>query len=168
MKKIGLIIPFLFLFAKIIYSQTIIFSESIGSVAGTTTIAAHEAANGFDNDNFTMTQGGVTNPADIRATSVSTGYTVASGLANVWFTNTNAEYGFAIEGIDASAYTNLNVQFGYRKESAISLPTLALDYWNGTNYVNVPFTFNETTNASTGWYLSPIINLPETAQINGL
>ncbi|MCU0608082.1 MAG: hypothetical protein MUF78_11870, partial [Candidatus Edwardsbacteria bacterium] len=149
------------------FSDTI-FTESMGTVASTTTISVHESNNGFDNDGYTMTQGGATNPGDIRNTSASTGYTGASGLANVWFTSTAAAYGFAIEGIDASAYTSLTVQFGYRKESASALPTLALDYWNGSSYVNIPFTFNEAANASVAWYLSPVINLPSAAQISGL
>jgi hypothetical protein len=32
----------------------------------------------------------------------------------------------------------------------------------------VPFTFNEAASAAVGWYLSPVINLPSGAQINGL
>jgi len=150
------------------WGQTTIFTETMGTVASTTTIATHEANNGFDNDGYAMTSGGATNPADIRETVVSSGYTGASGAANVWFTTTNAAYGYAIEGIDASAYTSLNVQFGYRKESASALPTLAIDYWNGTEYVNVPFTFNQAAVAATGWYLSPEINLPIGAQISTL
>ncbi|MEI7898495.1 MAG: choice-of-anchor D domain-containing protein, partial [bacterium] len=148
--------------------QTTIFTESIGTVGSTTTIAAHETANGFDNDGYTMTSGGATNPADIRNTSVSSGYSGASGSANVYFTATNAAYGFAIEGIDASMYSSLNLQFGYRKESASVLPTLALDYWNGSAYVNISFTFIEAAGATAGWYLSPIINLPSGAQISTL
>ena len=149
------------------WGQTV-FTESIGTVTGTTTIAVHETANGFDNDGYTMNQGGAAMPADIRATSVSSGYTGASGLANVYFTSTANSYGFAIEGIDASLYTSLKVQFGYRKESATVLPTLVLDYWDGSAYVNVPFTFNEAANAVVAWYVSPIISLPAGAQISTL
>lgn len=145
-----------------------IFTETMGTVTAETTIAAHETANGFDNDDFTMTSGGITDPANIRATSASTGYTGASGLANVFFTGTAGERGFAIEGINTANYTDLKLQFGYRKEDGSSLPTLAVDYWNGTAYVNVPFTFAEAANAATGWYLSPAISLPSAAQIDGL
>ena len=150
------------------WAQVTIFTESMGTVSSTTSIAAHETANGFDNDGFTMTNGGATNPADIRATSPSSGYSGASGSANIWFTSTNAQYGFGIEGIDASSYISLSIQFGYRKESSSALPNLAIDYWNGTSYVNVPFTFNEAANASTGWYLSPVVSLPVGAQISNL
>lgn len=146
----------------------IIFTETMGTVTANTSIAIHEAANGFDNDNLTMTSGGITDPADVRTTSTSTGYTGASGNANIFFTSTAGERGFAIEGINTANYTDLKLQFGYRKEDGSSLPTLAVDYWNGTAYVNVPFTFAEAANAATGWYLSPEILLPAAAQIDGL
>lgn len=157
----------LLLISSSLIAQTTIFTESMGSVTGTTTIATHEANNGFDNDDFTMTNGGATKDADIRNTDPSTGYSGASGLANVYFSS-GGEPGFAIEGINAFGYTNLKVQFGYRKENSQQLPTLQLDYWNGTEYVNVPFTFNEASNAPVGWYLSPVIDLPFAAQRNDL
>jgi hypothetical protein len=139
----------------------------MGTVGGTTTLAAHETANGFVNTSLTMTQGGVASPADLRATTVSSGYAGASGGANVFFTGTGT-LGFAIEGINASSFTSLSLQFGYRKESASVLPTLTVDYWNGTSYVNIPFTFTQLATATTGWYLSPVIPIPSAGQINGL
>jgi hypothetical protein len=146
-------------------AQVTIFTETMGTVGGTTTLVAHETANGYDNDSYTMTNGGQGN-SDIRTTNNSSGYTNpnASGLANVFFTGTGT-LGFAIEGIDCSAYNTLTLVFGYRKESASVLPALTLDYWNGTAYVNVPFTFNELPGAATGWYKSPVISLPAGAQI---
>ncbi|MBS4012262.1 MAG: Ig-like domain-containing protein [Bacteroidetes bacterium] len=156
-------------FCSIVFGQTVVFSESMGTVGATTTIAVHEANNGFDNDDLTMTDGGAAGAADIRATSISAGYAGASGGANIWFAAAESPVrGFAIEGINASSFTNLKVQFGYRKESGTVLPTISLDYWNGSEYVNVPFTFNEAAGATAGWYLSPEISLPAAAQINGL
>ncbi len=143
-----------------------VFSENLGVPGGTTSIAAYS---GWQNNGaYTFTSGGATNPADVRATTLSTGYTGASGGGNVWFTTTNADYGFAIEGVNALAYSALNLQFGYHKESASQLPALALSYWNGSAWVNVPYSFNEAANASVAWYLSPVITLPSGAQINGL
>jgi len=158
-----------FFCAPTVFGQSpVITQETMGTVGGTTTLAAHETANGFVNTGLTITSGSATNPADLRATSVSSGYTGASGGANVFFTSTNAQYGFAIEGIDASAYTSLSLQFGYRKESATVLPTLAVDYWNGTAWVNIPFTFSQAANAAVAWYQSPAISIPSAGQINGL
>ena len=158
-----------FFCAPTVFGQSpVITQETMGTVGGTTTIAAHETANGFVNTGLTMTSGSATNPADLRATSVSSGYTGASGGANVFMTSTNAQYGFAIEGINASAYTSLSLQFAYRKEVATGLPTLAVDYWNGTTWVNIPFTFTQTATASVAWYQSPTISIPSAGQINGL
>jgi hypothetical protein len=149
-----------------VQAQTTIFSENLGVPTGTTAITAYT---GWQNaGTLTYTNGAATNSADVRATNASSTYTGASGGGNVFFTATSGEYGFAIEGINASTFTSLNLQFGYRKESGTALPNLALDYWNGTAWQNVPFTFTEAANAATGWYLSPVINLPAAAQISGL
>jgi len=151
------------------WGQTNVFTpETIGTVGGTTAIATHNTNNGFTNSPMLqMTNGGAAGNADIRQTNISSGYPGASGGANVFFTGSGT-LGFAIENIDASAFVNLQLQFGYRKEAAAALPTLNLDYWNGSAYVNVPFSFNEASSATAGWYLSPVINLPAAAQINGL
>ncbi|MFZ4613808.1 MAG: hypothetical protein ACOYNH_09015, partial [Bacteroidia bacterium] len=70
-------------------AQVTIFTETMGTVGGTTTLVAHETANGYDNDSYTMTNGGLTN-TDLRSTNASTGYTNpnASGSANVFFAAT--------------------------------------------------------------------------------
>jgi hypothetical protein len=160
-----------FFCAPTLFGQSpVITKETMGTVAATTAITAHETANGFINTALTMTNGGAAASADLRATSVSTTaptYTGASGSANVFFSGTGT-LGFAIEGIDASAFTNLQLQFGYRKESATVLPTLAVEYWNGSAWVGLSYTFNEITTTAVGWYLTPVIALPAGAQIAGL
>ncbi len=168
--KTQLILVLFFLFSLNNFSQTTIFTETLGTVGGTTSIAAHETANGFDNDIYTMTSGGATNPADLRATSASTGYAGASGGANVWFTTTNAQYGFAIEGIDASPYTNLTIDFAVRKEGAsgTAFATFNLDYWDGSSYQPVTLSGLPTSANGAGWYLISGITLPAAANISGL
>jgi len=166
----AVLISGLFCAPSLFAQSPVITKETMGTVAATTAITAHETANGFINTALTMTNGSAASSADLRATSVSTTaptYTGASGSANVFFSGTGT-LGFAIEGIDASAFTNLQLQFGYRKESATVLPTLAVEYWNGTAWVAVSYTFNETATTAVGWYLSPVIALPAGAQIAGL
>ena len=154
---------------------TTIFRETMGSVSATTTIAAHETANGFDNDGYTMSSGGAANPADIRATSTSSGYTdpagnSASGLGNLWFTSTSAEYGFGVAGIDASGYDYLMLSFGYRKESGTANATLAVQWstnagssWSSVTVSNLP-----AAGAATGWYMVSNLYLPSEACQAGL
>lgn len=159
MKLLGCFLAVVVLVGARATAQSTIFSETMGTVGVTTTIAAHESANGFDNDGLTMTGGGAASPADIRATSVSAGYTnsaglPASGLANVFYT-AGAERGFAIEGINASSYSDITVEFGYRKEAANSNSTFAVEWstnsgaaWSAVTVSNLP-----AANAGTGWYL---------------
>ncbi len=172
MKIRFLLSAFAVFFYNVSIAQAIIFAESMGTVSSNTAIALHETNNGFDNDAYTMTSGGATLPADIRNSMPSSTYLDATGAGNVWFTNTNGQHGFAIEGIDASTYNNLTLQFGYRKESASVHATFRVEYWNGTSWINVANTaatlFNEAANAGTGWYLSRVLSLPAAAQINGL
>lgn len=142
-------------------AQTVVtFTETMGTVSATTAIASHETANGFDNDGFTMSNGGAAGTADIRATNVSTGYTGASGAANVFFTGTGT-LGFAIAGISTTGLTGLTMQFAYRKESATVLPVLAFEYSvDGTTWTPVTYTFSQAANVAVAWYLTPVINLP--------
>ena len=146
-----------------------IFSENMGTPTGTTTIAA----NTFQNKGvLTYGQGGQASPADVRSTSVSSGYSGASGGGNIWFTTTSGAYGFSIEGINASASTQLQLTYGYYKTSASAHAAFSVDYWNGSSWVTVADTastlFIESASASLGWYAAKALSLPAGAQINGL
>ena len=167
---------FTFLISQNSFSQNTIFSENMGVPTGTTSISTYATGNApttFQNKGvLTYSNGGVTNAADMRATSISSGYTGASGGGNVFFSSTNGTYGFSIESINSAAYNSLNVQFGYRKESATLLASFSVDYWDGVAWVTTANTaatlFNEAATAATGWYLSKQISLPIAAQIDGL
>ena len=156
--------------------QSTLFSENMGTPSATTTIAAYASGTApatFQNKGtLTYSNGGALTPADVRATSVSSGYTGASGSGNVFFTSTSGEYGFSIESINAAAYSNLTLQFGYRKESATAQATFSVEYWDGLAWNVIANTsanlFNEAASAAVAWYLSKPLSLPAGAQINGL
>lgn len=150
------------------WAQTV-FSENMGSPTGTIAITA----NTFQNSGtLSFSNGGQSNSADVRTTSASSGYTAASGSGNVYFSSTSGAYGFSIENINASTYTGLELQFGYKKESSSSHASLSVDYWDGTSWVTIANSaanlFNEAANASAVWYLSKALSLPSGSQINGL
>jgi hypothetical protein len=152
-----------------------VFRETMGNVGSTTTIAAHETANGFDNDDYTMSGGGAANPGDIRATSASSGYTdplgnAASAQGNVWFTSTSADYGFGIAGIDGSGYDHQLLSFGYRKESASANATFAVQWStnSGTSWVSITVSNLPAAGAATGWYMVSNLYLPPEASRAGL
>jgi hypothetical protein len=149
------VLVFVLYFFHFNFFSQIIFSESIGSVASTTTIATHETNNGFDNNAFTMS-----GTADIRATTVSTGYTGASGNANVFFTSTSG-LNFQISGISTVGYSNLSLTFGaYKSTNASDFSDFLLEFSSdGTNYTNVAIPIQPTGTGTSNWRLISV-NLP--------
>jgi hypothetical protein len=87
----------------------VVFHETMGSVSGTTFIGTHATANGFDNDDLSFS-----GTADLRSTAVSSGYSGASGGANVFFT-TNGTASFEISGINTTGLMALELSFGILK-----------------------------------------------------
>mgnify|MGYP003345108378 CR=1 FL=1 len=124
-----------------------VFSESIGTVGGTTAIATHETNNAFDNDNFTMS-----GTADIRSTSISSGYTGASGGANVYFA-TNGTASFQIEGINTTGLTGLSLRFGQYKNSTTSNGSelVVETSTDGVNYSPLSMTAMPTGTGTAAW-----------------
>jgi len=140
-----------------------VFRETMGTpTAGTTTLAEHEANDGFDNDAYAMSDGTADNPADVRTSIASAGYVdpagnAASGGANVFFPTNGltGTAGFAIAGIDSRGYEQLALSFGYSKESAATNMGFSVDWstdggatWNPVAVSNLP-----ANNAATNWYL---------------
>lgn len=126
---------------------TPIFTERVGSVGGTTSIADHETADGFDNDQFTMS-----GTADIRNTTQSSGYTDASAYANVFFTNTVGRY-FLIEDINTSEYTCLMLSLGHYKSTTAGNNELDIDVSSdGLSWSSLSYT-RPTGDGTANWIL---------------
>jgi len=146
-KKTLYLIYLLLACTHIMWSQTI-FSENMGNPSSTTSIAN----NVFENNSLTYSNGGQSNSADVRSTNPSNGYNGASSGGNIFFSSTTGTSGFSIEGINASNYNSLTLQFGYRKESASAHCPFFVDYWNGSAWVVLANTetalFNEEANAT--------------------
>lgn len=87
-----------------------ILMEGMGTV-NATSIAAHESADGFDNDSLTMSGN-----AEVKTTAASN-YIGASGGSNVYLLDNTSAF-FQIAGIDTSAATSLVLSFGLGKEAA--------------------------------------------------
>lgn len=152
------------------YTQSQVFlSENMGSPSATTSIGTNIFQN---NGIITYSNGSQTNSADVRNTSPSSGYTNASAGGNVFFSASTGYYGFSIENINAADFSNLSIEFAYRKESATSHATFSVDYWDGNSWVilanNATDLFNELPNATAKWYVSKSLTFPSNAQINGL
>jgi hypothetical protein len=142
------------------YAQA--FTESMGSVGSTTAISTQEAANGFDNDAFTMT-----GTADVRNTSASSGYTGASGAANIFFTNSGSRT-FQIAGINSSGIANPVLSFGILKSTTASngsdfIVELSTD---GVTYSAVSFPALPTGSGTAVWRLRTVTSaIPQAANL---
>ncbi|HMP73765.1 MAG TPA: hypothetical protein PKE55_10935 [Kiritimatiellia bacterium] len=148
---------------------TTVFYETMGTVSSTTPINAHQNNGGFDNDQLVFTNSSLAQPADIRQTSISSGYTnaanqVASGGANIFFSmaNPNPSRDIVIQSIDASQFTDLELSFGYRKEIANSFTSSdMIVMWStnsGSSWFNIPVTL-PAFDAPQGWYLIGPVSL---------
>lgn len=117
-----------------------IITESLGTVSGNTSIAAHEAGNGFDNDDLTYSGTG-----DLRITTPS-----PSGGANVFLTASPATpRTFIIGNLKTNAaVTSITVDFSAFKSISAANNDLVVDYTvNGTTYLD-PQVVNITTGSS--------------------
>jgi hypothetical protein len=126
------------------FGQTI-YTENMGTGTGTLAITATPFQN--------ATPIAYTGTADTRATSVSAGYSGASGERNVFITNTAGKY-FQIDNINTSAYTSANIQmsFGYNTSST-SIAQLVIEQSVNSGTTWTPITFTPT---ATGWTLVTI------------
>ncbi|MCC6458984.1 MAG: choice-of-anchor D domain-containing protein, partial [Saprospiraceae bacterium] len=131
------------------YTPIAVFTETMGTVTATTTIATHEANNGFTNDGFTMSGTG-----DVRNSNASSGYTGASGAANIFLSNTGGPTTFLVSGINTTLYnsTSLSLSFGvWKNQIASDGSDLAVEVSSdGTNFTPLTFTALPTTTAI--WY----------------
>ncbi|MFN8155341.1 MAG: hypothetical protein U0Y08_13700 [Bacteroidia bacterium] len=113
-----------------------VFYESMGTVTATTTIAAHETANGFLRDDLTMSGNG-----DVRVTQISSGYAGVSGQANVFITNIVGR-NYVISDINTSGRSNLSLSFGvYKSTTAATGADFKVQVSSdGVNYTDLGFT----------------------------
>ncbi|MDR0207370.1 MAG: chitobiase/beta-hexosaminidase C-terminal domain-containing protein [Bacteroidales bacterium] len=143
MKKILSFFMMMILFG-IINAQTVtVFSENMGntSVVGNIPIATHT---GFQNYGILT----FTGDTDVRSTTVSAGYTGASGGNNVFITNQQNRY-FTISGINTSGKTDLGLSFGFWKQGNATNPITSSQF-----IVEVATDYNPTTNTGTFSQLS--------------
>lgn len=135
-------------------------TETMGNVGGTTTTATHEAANGFDNDPYTMT-----GSADVRNTTPSNGYSGASGGANIFFASTSGRT-FKIEGINTSAITAPELSFGIFKSGTLTNSDLLVLEVSSDGVVYTTLDYSLSNGSGGAWYLMNAKgNIPSTSNL---
>jgi len=136
-----------------VWGQVTIFSENIGTGTGTQTIAATT----FQNSSLVFSGTG-----DTRTTSVSSGYTGASGGKNVFITNTIGT-DFVISGIDTSAYTSLTLTFGELKSATSTANLLVVEVsTDGSSYTALSYS---RTDGAVWALISPTGTIPSTSNL---
>lgn len=120
------------------FAQTI-YTENFGTPTGTTSITAYATGTPpatFQNSSPIVYSG----TAEVRVTSVSSGYSGASGSGNV-FINAVAE-NFQIDGINTSGYSTANLQlsFGINTPTAVTNVLTVEVSTNGTTWTPVTYT----------------------------
>lgn len=146
------------------------FTESMGEGASSPYPTILEWT-GWHNPDLTITDGGSNDLPVVSAGAASVGaaipfYPEGSRGNNILF-NPGSEKGFVMSGIDASAFKNIQLAFGYRKDAQETKSVLDVYYSIGTDWVKLDYDFLEETDP-VSWYRSPAINLPEEAQVNNL
>jgi endonuclease/exonuclease/phosphatase family metal-dependent hydrolase len=137
----------------------LVFHENMGTVSATTSIATHETNNGFESDSLTMSGTG-----DVRITATSSGYTDASGGANIFLTNTVGR-AFQIAGINTIGRSNLQLSFGlFRSNTAVNGSELQVRYsTDGVNYTSL--TLAPITGTSVWTYVTVTGTIPQTSNL---
>ena len=112
-----------------------VFRETCGHVEENTTLADHVAADGFDNAHVLVNDGGAEQAADVRTSRASSGYEdpcghSASGEANVFFTSSPGDYGFAMHNIPVEPDGEYFLGYGYRNESSTSTIDFTVEWSN--------------------------------------
>jgi len=126
---------------------TTVFSENVGSPAGTTVYASYT---GWQN-NGTLT---FTGTGDVRSTTPSTNnYTGASGAGNVFLTTNATSKTLIIGNINTVGYSSLNLAFGLFKSTTASNGTeLSVEVsTDGVVYTALTFPALPTGSGTANW-----------------
>lgn len=161
-KAFRLVLPAMLISAMSASAQT---SESMGTVTGTTTVAAHEAANGFDETGLTYSASG----ADVRNTnpSVTTDYAAASGAANI-FIDGGESFTISNLGTNACGGSVITMTFGLRKSTnASNGSNMIVEYSTngGVSWSGLSFTALPTGSGTSRWYERSVTGIPVTCNL---
>lgn len=156
-KAFRVVLPVMLLSAM---SATAQITESVGTVSSTTTVAAHETANNFDEDGLTYSASG----ADVRNTnpSVVTDYAAASGAANI-FIDGGESFTISNLGTNACGGSVITMTFGLRKSTnASNGSNMIVEYSTngGVSWTGLSFTALPTGTGTSRWYERSVTGIP--------
>lgn len=158
-KALRMLLPAMLLGTMSVSAQ---ITETMDTVATTTAIGTHETNNGFDNDSLIFSGTG-----DVRMTTPSTGYSGASGGANV-FLNTGKNFVIKRLGTNTCAGGTITMSFGvFKSTNAENGSNLKVEYSTdgGSTWTNLSFTALPTGSGTSHWYLRSVSGLPVTCNL---
>ncbi|MFZ4930263.1 T9SS type A sorting domain-containing protein [Chryseobacterium sp. Mn2064] len=140
------------------FAQTTIFSENLGAGGNGVAITAYT---GWQNNAPIVYSG----TSDVRNTNASSGYAGASGSGNILF-NASSDT-FIINGIDTSAYSDIQLSFGHFKNSnATSTELVVAVSTDGSNWTPLTYTRASGTGTANSWVLiNPTGTIPATSNL---
>jgi hypothetical protein len=140
------------------WGQTTIFTEAIGTCCSTTNTSI--ALTTFDNSGLIFS-----GSADTRTSTVSSGYTGASGGRNVFITNIVGR-DFMISGINTTGYSSLALTFGHHKNTTASNNELMVEVSSdGINWTALSYSRATGTGTATWALITPTGIIPATANL---
>lgn len=158
----------LILFAFVGFGQYTLFNESVGTTAPNNppypSVTVYTGWITSLTFGATISASPLMSESDVRTTTVSTGYTGASGGSNVFITNTIGK-NFQISSISTIGKFNLKLSFGALKSTTPSnMSELILEFsTNGTTYTSLTIPVQPTGPGTAVWRLIPPISLPSSA-----
>lgn len=138
-------------------AQTI-FNETMGTPAATTAAGTYTGYSNYGTLSYTGS-------ADVRNTTVSSGYTGASGGGNVFVTGTIGT-NFEISNINTSGYTSLALSFGHYKSTTTGNNELVVEVSSdGSSYTALSYS-RPTGSGTASWLLvSPTGTIPSASNL---
>jgi Secretion system C-terminal sorting domain len=170
MKKISTSLLALVCVARV-FSQSVLFYESMGTVPENMqrAVAAHETADGFDQDGYTYAAPTAVDGERVTIAQFS-GIDSPDGGTLAWFGATSPGLSFRIAGINSSGCTGLTLRFEIWKSSSAAVITdedFVVEYSTTSNTTNyTPISWGGYS--SVGWLSVTDIALPAGAAANNL
>jgi hypothetical protein len=136
-----------------------VFSENMGTPTGTTSVNTFA---GWQNT-APVTFNAGTSGTDVRTTTVSTGYSGASGGGNIFFGTTGGNLKtLTISGINTSGYSALTMSYGMLRSDLTNGMTVEVST-DGVNFS--PLTVTQPTAANTWQLITVNTGIPATANL---
>ncbi len=158
MKKITTFLLLMYL-SLVTFSQTPLFTESCGTPSATTAVGTYTGWQNYPTLTFTGN-------ADVRTTTVSSGYTGASGSGNVFITNTVGT-NVTISNINTLNYINLKLSAGvFKSTTASNGSELKIEVsTDGITYTALTYTLPTGTGTAIWRLVTPTGTIPSTSNL---